>query len=157
MSKREDEFSLREDVRRALCKLEGGSLRRLIFAIRTPGVKAVVAFRFGQWLGHQAWFIRIVLSPLYYFFRYRVLTNWGIDIPREARIGAGLYIAHFGGIIISPAAKIGRNLDISQGVTIGLSGEGEKRGVPIITPCEISRLRPIFAAGEMIIPPKWAI
>jgi serine O-acetyltransferase len=57
---------------------------------------------------------------------------WGIELPRETDIGAGFYITHFGGIIISPAAKIGKNFTISQGVTIGVSGQGEKRGVPVI-------------------------
>lgn len=123
---------LREDLQRVLCTLTGSKLRLLVVCYRTPGVKAVIAFRFGQWLARQAWVVRIVLSPLFYILRYRVMTNWGIDIPREASIGGGLYIAHFGGIIISPHARIGKNLDISQGVTIGISGEGEKRGVPTI-------------------------
>lgn len=123
---------LKEDIRRAICNLKGGRFRIFIVCYRTPGVKAVVTYRFGQWLVDQIWFIRIILSPLYYFLRHRVVKNWGIDIPREARIGAGLNIAHFGGIFISPGAKIGRNLDISQDVTIGVSGEGAKRGVPII-------------------------
>jgi serine O-acetyltransferase len=123
---------LREDIQRVLCNLKGGKVRSLLVCFRTPGVKAVVTFRFGQWLLKQPWVIRLIFSPLYYILRYRVMTNWGIDIPREANIGAGLYIAHFSGIIISPEARIGKNLDISQGVTIGISGEGNKRGVPTI-------------------------
>jgi len=61
-----------------------------------------------------------------------VLTRWGIDIPREAQIGGGLCIGHFGSIFISRHAKIGENLNISQDVTIGMSGKGESRGVPVI-------------------------
>jgi serine O-acetyltransferase len=56
----------------------------------------------------------------------------GISIPASAKIGHSFYIGHFGGIIINPEAIIGTNCNISQGVTIGVSGLGEKRGVPII-------------------------
>ena len=56
----------------------------------------------------------------------------GISIPASAHIGHSFYIGHFGGIIINANALIGDNCNISQGVTIGISGRGEKRGVPII-------------------------
>ena len=57
---------------------------------------------------------------------------WGIEIQYAANIGAGLYIGHFGGITISGAAIIGKRCSVSQNVTIGVSGQGEKKGVPII-------------------------
>ena len=56
----------------------------------------------------------------------------GISIPASAEIGHSLYIGHFGSIIINAKAEIGFNCNISQGVTIGVSGRGGKRGVPII-------------------------
>lgn len=56
----------------------------------------------------------------------------GISIPYSARIGHSFYIGHFGNIIINSKSTIGDNCNISQGVTIGVSGRGEKRGVPVI-------------------------
>lgn len=56
----------------------------------------------------------------------------GISLPYSASIGEGFYIGHFGNIIIHPNSVIGMNCNISQGVTIGISGRGEKRGVPNI-------------------------
>ncbi len=56
----------------------------------------------------------------------------GISIPYTASIGDGLYIGHFGQIIINANAVIGNNCNISQGCTIGVSGTGESRGVPRI-------------------------
>lgn len=56
----------------------------------------------------------------------------GISIPYSAVIGERFYIGHFGGIIINANAIIGDNCNISQGVTIGVSGSNDKRGVPII-------------------------
>lgn len=56
----------------------------------------------------------------------------GISIPYSAKIGNQFYIGHFGGIIINSEAVIGDNCNISQGVTIGVSGTGNNRGVPTI-------------------------
>lgn len=56
----------------------------------------------------------------------------GISIPSSAKIGHSFYIGHFGGIIINAKAAIGNNCNVSQGVTIGVSGLNENRGVPKI-------------------------
>ena len=56
----------------------------------------------------------------------------GISIPASASIGHSFYIGHFGGVIINSNAIIGNNCNFSQGVTIGVSGLNEKRGVPIL-------------------------
>lgn len=56
----------------------------------------------------------------------------GISIPASVKIGHSFYIGHFGGIIINARAELGSNCNISQGVTIGVSGRGENRGVPKI-------------------------
>ncbi len=56
----------------------------------------------------------------------------GITIPAAATIGHSLYIGHFGGIVLSSKTVMGYNCNISQGVTVGVSGLGEKRGVPVI-------------------------
>ena len=56
----------------------------------------------------------------------------GISIPCQAIIGPSFYIGHFGNIFIGEEAIIGHTCNISQGVTIGVSGRGQKRGVPRI-------------------------
>jgi Serine acetyltransferase len=58
--------------------------------------------------------------------------KYGIDIPYDCQIGKGLYIGHFGGIVVSPSAVIGSNLNISQGTTIGVSSRGARMGAPVI-------------------------
>jgi serine O-acetyltransferase len=62
----------------------------------------------------------------------RQLFKFGISIPHDTQIGAGLYIGHFGGIVVNRHARIGRNVNISQGVTIGQVNRGERQGVPDI-------------------------
>lgn len=56
----------------------------------------------------------------------------GISLPYSASIGPGLYIGHFGNVILNGDAVSGSNCNLSQGVTIGVSGRGAPRGVPKI-------------------------
>ena len=123
---------LKLDVLRTYNLIKGNNLKKIIGCYRSPGVRAVIVFRFGQWLKNQNIIYRVILSPLYFYLFNRIRTRWGIDIPRSARIGAGLYIGHFGGIIISGQSVIGENVNISQNVTIGVAGKGDKRGCPVI-------------------------
>ena len=55
-----------------------------------------------------------------------------IQIPARTSIGEGLYIRHLGRIIINPDAKLGRNINISTGVTIGMENRGKRKGSPVI-------------------------
>jgi serine O-acetyltransferase len=55
----------------------------------------------------------------------------GIWISRDAQIGGGLYIAHYGGVIIGHV-RIGSNCNIGNNVTIGKSTEGSYEDVPTI-------------------------
>ena len=55
-----------------------------------------------------------------------------IDLPADCEIGDGLYIGHFGPIIVNGKARLGRNCNLSQGVTIGVVQRGERQGVPVI-------------------------
>jgi serine O-acetyltransferase len=56
----------------------------------------------------------------------------GISLPAECEIGPGLYIGHFGPVILNADVRLGRNCNLSQGVTIGVGGRGARRGCPII-------------------------
>ena len=124
--------NLRADIRRTYDYQHGSRRRKIACCIAAPGVQAVVVYRFGQWAKLQPKLLRCVLDPLYWIGNTLIRIAWGIDVPRDAKIGPGLYIGHFGGIIISSAAVIGRGCNLSQAVTVGLAGEGERGGVPTI-------------------------
>jgi serine O-acetyltransferase len=62
----------------------------------------------------------------HYRFRY------GFDISPLTSIGPGFYIGHFGGIVVSPYATLGSNLNIAQGVTIGATSRGSRIGAPTL-------------------------
>ena len=67
---------------------------------------------------------RILLH--HYRFKY------GFDISPTTKIGKGLYIGHFGGVVISPHAVLGSNINIAQGVTIGAASRGARKGAPTL-------------------------
>src|ERR1700712_5807826 len=62
--------------------------------------------------------------------RYRF--RYGFDISPQTSIGPGLYIGHFGGVVISPYAVLGANINIAQGVTIGATSRGARVGAPTL-------------------------
>jgi serine O-acetyltransferase len=119
---------LRADLLRAWGKLDGSTPRRVVDCARSPGVQAVVVLRFGQWASTLPAMLRLPLGVAYVLLNGLVKVLWGIEIPRRTRIGPGLYIGHFGGIVVNPHAVLGRNCTLSQGVTIG-AGAG---GAPVL-------------------------
>ena len=82
------------------------------------------------------WFRKkTLLFPIYVIVRmiYRHMEHKTcIQLPVGTNIGGGLRFHHYSCIIIAQTSKIGRNVSIHQGVTIGRVFSGEKAGVPII-------------------------
>ena len=70
---------------------------------------------------------------IYYKLRLRALSKrTHIQIPPSTKIGEGFYIGHCGTIVINPAAKLGKNVNIAAGVTIGQENRGKRKGAPTI-------------------------
>ncbi len=93
-----------------------------------PGLKFILLCRICK-------YYKSTSRLLFYFLMIwlRHLTNkYGIDISYRTIIGKGLYIGHFGGIVVHGDAEIGENCNLSQGVTIGVLIRGKKQGVPKI-------------------------
>jgi serine O-acetyltransferase len=118
---------LSADLRRAWDKARGGRLSRALTCLRSPGVQAVIVLRFGQWLMRWPRALRWPLDVLYLLLHAGVKIAWGIEVPRQARVGPGLYIGHYGGIFVNPGSVLGRNVTLSQGVTIG-----DNNGTPVV-------------------------
>lgn len=110
----------------------GSPLRKLLSCYRSHGLHAVMIYRFSRWLGGQSWPVRWSLKLVSLYLNYRTMSKWGIQIDIDAQIGEGFVIFHYGGIFVGGGAVIGNNVSISHNVTIGRSGEGARRGVPII-------------------------
>ncbi len=98
------------------------------------GLWALLPYRIGHWLYNITPPNLITRFFLFFIVIWQKIAEiiTGISLPYTAKIGSGFYIGHFGGIILNGDAEIGEQCNISQGVTIGVSGRGTKRGVPKI-------------------------
>ncbi len=69
---------------------------------------------------------------MYYTLRLKLMSyKTQIQIPARTEIGEGFYIGHTGRVIINPEAKLGKNMNIATGVTIGYENRGERKGAPV--------------------------
>jgi serine O-acetyltransferase len=98
----------------------------------SPGGVASIHYRIAHWAWSSRSPVRLALRvPLLVF--QRLVEVWaGVGISPQAVIGPGLYIGHFGQIIVNGEARIGSNATISQEVTIGLTATGPRKGTPTI-------------------------
>ena len=72
------------------------------------------------------------LSKWYGIKLMKELKKTHINIPSETHIDKGLFIGHLGRIVIHPEAKLGKNINLSAGITIGQANRGKMKGVPTI-------------------------
>lgn len=102
--------------------------------VMSPGMVAGFYYRIGHWIwyyGGRFAGLVTMLRPIYIVLKRLVEIYTGASISPRAIIGPGLYINHFGSIFIG-AVVIGENCNLSQEVTIGVAGRGDKRGMPTI-------------------------
>jgi serine O-acetyltransferase len=78
--------------------------------------------------GRTAFFLYVIHRIWWHLYRFR----YGFDISPRTQIGPGLYIGHFGGVVVSPEATLGSNVNIAQGVTIGATSRGPRMGAPTL-------------------------
>lgn len=107
---------------------------RLRALLSCYGLWATMEYRYSRWVhkGVRVPIVRQLLKLFGLFWHRTIHFSVGIDLPETADIGRGLYIGHFGGIIVGDGVKIGENCNLSQNMTIGYAGRGEKRGCPTI-------------------------
>lgn len=99
------------------------------------GAQASLVYRIGHWLytglENRSPLVKVLLLVHFLFFRLTEILT-GISLEPKAEIGPGLYIGHFGGVIVGSGVRLGSNCNLSQGVTLGVDGRGERRGSPHI-------------------------
>jgi serine O-acetyltransferase len=88
--------------------------------LREQSIWAVWLYRYGRRIDKKTDTLSRKIQIAGYWLLFRLVeTCTGISLPKQARIGPGLRIWHFGGIFIHPNAVIGANCTLRQGVTIG--------------------------------------
>src|ERR1022692_1561551 len=119
-------YSVRRDIDRYVYSVVGdGKLTPgaiIVVATAFPGLWIMVLFRI---LHHLIFCFRprilgkLINYPVFFVYRALAITV-GIELDLRAHVGPGLFVNHYGGIIIGPV-RIGENCDIFHGVTIGYS------------------------------------
>jgi len=113
-------------------KKYGGNFFSIVFL--TQGFWAIFQYRIANYFFRNLKLVGVRQLILFILLLWKkgIEICAGISIPCSVEIGHSFYVGHFGGIIINTNSKIGNNCNFSQGVTIGVSGIGENRGVPTI-------------------------
>ncbi len=86
---------------------------RLEVILCYPGFHAMLVHRLSHWL----WTKKLHTLPRFISYLSRMIT--GIEIHPGATIGKNLFIDHGMGVVIGETARIGSNVTIYHGVTLG--------------------------------------
>lgn len=87
-------------------------------AVTRPGVLAIVLYR----LSHRLW-VKGWETPAELVWRIGYFLT-GADIHPGAEIGGGLRITHTSGLVVGKGARIGSDVTLLHGVTLGGSSRG---------------------------------
>jgi serine O-acetyltransferase len=106
-----------------------------------PGLHALWSHRIAHWL----WTKKVPILPRLISHLSRWIT--GIEIHPGATIGKGLFIDHGMGVVIGETARIGDNVTMYQGVTLGGTGKEKGKRHPTIGN------NVVLAAGSKVLGP----
>jgi serine O-acetyltransferase len=106
----------------------------LFLLLTKQGLWATAEYRFSHWVYTRVHVpgVRQILRIIGFVWHKLVEILTGIDLPSKATLGKGLYIPHFSQIFVHYLVAMGDYCTLSQGVTIGLGGRGDRLGVPTI-------------------------
>ena len=125
--KKERETAMNNVFKKDLYRYYGENGQPLLKRIFRPlEIKYISVFR-------KANMCKFLPLRIFYMLKLmRLSKKTQIQIPARTSIGEGLYIGHLGRVIIHPDAKLGKNINIATGVTIGMENRGKRKGVPHI-------------------------
>jgi serine O-acetyltransferase len=89
-----------------------------------PCVEAIATYR----IAHQLYALGVPIIPR--ILSERAHSRTGIDIHPGAKIGPRFFIDHGTGVVIGETCRIGANVKIYQGVTLGATSPFDKSGKP---------------------------
>lgn len=107
-------------------RMRDPAMRTSIEILLYPGFRAILAYR----LAHKFW-----IKKRYFLARWisqRAARRTGIEIHPGAVIGKHLFIDHGNGVVIGETTRIGDNVLIYHGVTLGASGKEKGKRHPTI-------------------------
>ncbi|MEQ5400879.1 serine acetyltransferase [Providencia rettgeri] len=103
---------IKSDLGRYIGQEKTGIKNIVSFYIRS------ISFRFSFWL-RLCQSKNKIIKTIAIFNHRRLSRRHMLDIPRNTKIGYGLYLGHGGSIVVNPTTVIGDNVNLSQFTTIG--------------------------------------
>jgi serine O-acetyltransferase len=100
----------------------------LTAAISRPTFRVVVTMRMCQAVKRSNRLVRVSL-PLFRILHRIATRSAGMDFSWQTSVGGGLALTHGWGLVISPMARIGRNVTLLHGVTLGRRDRIARDGV----------------------------
>jgi serine O-acetyltransferase len=104
------------------------NVRPVSILLFTPGFRYTFYMRLCNYLKNSRF--RKAYIPLFIICRLilrRYEFKYSIQLPYNTQVGYGLHIGHHGGIVINQRCKIGNNVNLSHGVTLGYTRTGVPR------------------------------
>jgi serine O-acetyltransferase len=92
----------------------------------------IPGFRFSYFLRKSSPDHKSIFRVIYLLFYRHYKFKYGFQIPPQTKIGPGFFLGHFGLVVINQNSSIGKNCNISHGVTIGQANRGRVKGTPTI-------------------------
>jgi len=93
----------------------------------------IPGFRFTYFFRKASKFRKLSVRGLFYRIMLKHYSyKYGFQISPGTQIGEGFYIGHWGTLVISSSAKIGKNCNLSHCITIGKANRGKIEGYPTI-------------------------
>ncbi|HVI23336.1 MAG TPA: hypothetical protein VM691_07620 [Myxococcales bacterium] len=122
-----------------------GLISRLLLPLRQPALLALWTYRYGRWVHYQG--KRRRLHAVLYRVLFELVRHaTGVLIPRWTEIGENVWIeSHHPAILCGH--RIGRDSFVFGGVTLGVAGAKEARGVPS------AGERVVFGPGTLCVGP----
>jgi len=111
-----------------------GETSPLAIILLTQGLWASSVYRMAHTirLARETSIFHRALDVFFVFAQKWIEIVTSIELPADSEIGHGLYIGHFGPLILNGQTKLGSNCNLSQGVTVGTVQRGDRQGTPII-------------------------
>jgi serine O-acetyltransferase len=114
--------------------------------LRRPTLRFLVVLRVAEWLSVQRSPVRKIAAALVRAYLLRVSVRLGFNIPLGV-CAPGLALPHWGSIVISEYARVGRDVRIHVGVNIGGTPSG--RGPVVGDGCYLGPGSKLFGAIEL--------
>lgn len=98
------------------------------------GFNSIVQFIFNHQLRYVFWWRKHIKRPSICTraILYRYSRKYGLEISTSAEIGEGLYLEHPYNITVGNGVKIGKNVNLHKGCTLGRENRGSRTGSPTI-------------------------